>query len=173
MVAALRAGRAAGATTIVNQAPFRPFDDELWALIDVLVVNETELDELVAGPGGSEPVVDEDGPAGPAHDAATAAAGALLASRPGPGALVVTLGRHGAVAVSADGATTSVPGRVVDAVDTVGAGDCLAGWLAAGVAGGRALGPALERAVVAASLAVQRTGAAAAMPDVTEVDAAR
>ena len=69
--------------------------------------------------------------------------------------------------------SSSVPGRVVDAVDTVGAGDCLAGWLAAGVAGGRALGPALERAVVAASLAVQRTGAAAAMPDVTEVDAAR
>ena len=174
VVAALRAGRAAGATTIVNQAPFRPLDDELWALVDVLVVNETELDELVAGPGGREPVVDEDGPVG-------------RRSRRGHGRRAAPCWRRdpGRVPSSSPSVATapwpspptvrssSVPGRVVDAVDTVGAGDCLAGWLAAGLAGGRALGPALERAVVAASLAVQRTGAAAAMPDVTEVDAAR
>jgi ribokinase len=170
VAAALRAGRAAGATTIVNQAPFRPLGDDLWGLIDVLVVNETELAEMVARSGESGLVVDEDGPAGAAHAAASGAASALLASRPGPDAIVITLGRHGAVAVSADGGSSSVPGRAVPAVDTVGAGDCLAGWLAAGVAEGRSLGPALERAVVAASLAVQRTGAAAAMPDVTEVD---
>ncbi len=173
VVAALQAGRVAGASTIVNQAPFRPVDDELWGLIDVLVVNETELAELVARPGAGDLVVDEDGPAGAAHAAASGAAGALLASRPGPGALVVTLGRHGAVVVSADGRSSSVAGRAVTAVDTVGAGDCLAGWLAAGVAEGRSLDAALDRSVVAASLAVQRTGAAAAMPDVTEVDAAR
>ena len=172
VVAASRAGRAAGATTIVNQAPFRPLGDELWSLVDVLVVNETELAELLAAADGGELVVDEDGPVEAAHASAVAAAGGLLASRPGPGALVVTLGRAGAVVVSADGSAASVPGRTVVAVDTVGAGDCLAGWLAAGVAEGLAVGPALERAVLASSLAVQRTGAATAMPHRIEVEQA-
>jgi ribokinase len=147
--------------------------DELWGLVDVLVVNETELAEMMAAVDGGELAVDEDGPAEAAHAAAVVAAGGLLASRPGPGALVVTLGRAGAVVVSADGPVSSVVASEVAAVDTVGAGDCLAGWLAAGVAGGLALGSALDRAVVAASLSVQRTGAATAMPRLVEVEQAR
>ncbi len=172
VLAASRAGRAAGATTIVNQAPFRPLGDELWSLVDVLVVNETELAELLAAADGGELVVDEDGPVEAAHASAVAAAAGLLTSRPGPGSLVVTLGRAGAVVVPADGSAACVPGRTVVAVDTVGAGDCLAGWLAAGVAEGLAVGPALERAVLASSLAVQRTGAATAMPHRIEVEQA-
>jgi ribokinase len=84
-------------------------------------------------------------------------------------ALVVTLGRHGAVAVSSGDEVVVVRGREVTAVDTVGAGDCLTGWLASGLADGLPLGAALERAVAAASLAVQRRGAASAMPTFEEV----
>jgi ribokinase len=172
VVAALTAAQAAGATTMVNQAPFRPVGDDLWGVVDVLIVNETELAEMLATEGGGELLIDE-GPAEAAHAAAVASAGRLLAGRPGPGALVVTLGRAGAVVVAANGLVSSVVGREVTAVDTVGAGDCLAGWLAAGVAGGLALGSALERAVVAASLSVQRSGAATAMPHLAEVEQAR
>lgn len=170
VAAALRAARVAGSTTIVNQAPFRPLDDELWALVDVLVVNETELAELLAGHGSGLIAPSEDGPAARAHVDAEAAARGLLATRSGPGHLVVTLGRHGAVAVGADGSAVAVPGRTVTALDTVGAGDCLTGWLAAGLAAGRSPGDALARAVAAASLAVQRTGAAAAMPTAAQVE---
>jgi ribokinase len=62
-----------------------------------------------------------------------------------------------------------VPGRAVTPVDTVGAGDCLTGWLAAGLADGLGLADALELAVVAASLSVQRAGAASSMPTRAEV----
>jgi ribokinase len=57
----------------------------------------------------------------------------------------------------------------VRATDTVGAGDCLTGWLAAGLAEGRSLGAALDRAVRAAAVAVQRPGAATSMPSADDV----
>jgi ribokinase len=59
----------------------------------------------------------------------------------------------------------------VHAVDTVGAGDCLTGWLAAGLAEGLPLAVALDRAVRAAAVAVQRRGAVVAMPTAAEVAA--
>jgi ribokinase len=170
VVSALRAARAAGATTVVNQAPFRPLDDDLWALVDVLVVNETELAGLLAEHAPDLAVPDEDASHGRAHADAEAAARGLLRARPGPALVVVTLGRHGAVAVGPHGPGVAVAGRTVDAVDTVGAGDCLTGWLAAGLARGRSPGAALARAVAAASLVVQRVGAATAMPTAAEVD---
>jgi len=47
----------------------------------------------------------------------------------------------------------------VEVVDTVGAGDALNGALAAGLAAGLDLPEAARRAVIAASLAVTRSGA--------------
>jgi ribokinase len=166
---ALRSARSVGSTTVVNQAPFRPLDDEQWGLVDVLVVNETELAELRSARGAASDGSADDVSAARAHAEAEVAARGLLSDRPGPRALVVTLGRHGAVAVTAGGGTVVVAGRKVTAVDTVGAGDCLAGWLAAGLLEGLEIGDALDRAVLAASLAVQRPGAVAAMPRVTEL----
>jgi len=170
VASALRAGRGVGATTVVNQAPFRPLDEALWALVDVLVVNETELAELLEHHGSVLAAPSEEASAERARLEAEAAARGLLAERPGPGHLVVTLGQHGAVAVTADGPAVVVPGRAVAAVDTVGAGDCLTGWLAAGIAEGRSVGVSLGRAVAAASLAVQERGAAAAMPAAADVE---
>src|SRR5262249_37699127 len=46
----LSRGREAGATTILNAAPARPLGPEVLSLVDVLVVNETEL-ALLAGDG--------------------------------------------------------------------------------------------------------------------------
>ena len=169
VTAALAAGRDAGAVTVLNQAPFRGLDEAQWGLIDVLVVNETELAELLFAEGFAVPPgLDGDRtPVVLGH--AEVAARALLDARPGLGAVVVTLGRHGAVATAVDGPGHQVTGRDVAAVDTVGAGDCLTGWLAAGLADGLGLAEALERAVVAASLSVQRRGAASAMPTAAEV----
>lgn len=53
--------------------------------------------------------------------------------RLGPAILVVTLGADGVVAITASGATVQRPGRVVDVVDTVGAGDAFTSALTAGL----------------------------------------
>ncbi|PAM97077.1 hypothetical protein CJI59_36705, partial [Streptomyces sp. Alain-F2R5] len=64
-----------------------------------------------------------------------------------------------------------VPGREVKAVDTTGAGDCFVGALASQLAIGRPLGDALAYANAAASICVQRMGAAPSMPTADEVNA--
>ena len=63
----------------------------------------------------------------------------------------------------------SIPGRVVKAVDTTGAGDCFVGALAAQLAGGKTIREALDYANAAASICVQRMGAAPSMPTAAEV----
>lgn len=57
----------------------------------------------------------------------------------------------------------------VRAVDTTGAGDCFAGWFAAGLDRGEDIATALRHASAAAALQVTRQGAGDAMPDRDEV----
>jgi ribokinase len=61
----------------------------------------------------------------------------------------------------------------VKAVDTTGAGECFVGALAAQLANGKAIHDALEYANAAASICVQRMGAAPSMPTAAEVAALR
>ena len=82
--------------------------------------------------------------------------------------MLVTLGAGGAVLADAHGAHRQ-PAHPVQAVDTVGAGDCFAGVFAAGIAAGRDPRAALRRAAVAAALCVTREGAQRAMPTDREI----
>ena len=66
-----------------------------------------------------------------------------------------------------------IAGRIVKALDTTGAGDCFVGALAAQIASGKAIRDALEYANAAASICVQRMGAAPSMPTAAEVAASR
>src|SRR5207244_1917251 len=75
------------------------------------------------------------------------------------GIICVTLGKRGVLAF-VEGEASMIAGRAVKAVDTTGAGDCLVGALAAQLANGKAIRDALEYANVAASICVQRMGAA-------------
>ena len=81
----------------------------------------------------------------------------------------MTLGRRGVLALI-DGKPLIVPGRAVKAVDTTGAGDCFVGAVAAQLAGGKSIHDALDYANAAASICVQRMGAAPSMPS-AEVEA--
>ena len=148
--------RAAGATTILNPAPAIKFGRELLDLVDVLVLNETELGVL-AGVA----LRDSD------DDARFIEAIRLLQTRPDQ-TVCVTLGRRGVLAVI-DGQASVIAGRAVKAVDTTGAGDCLVGALAAQLAGGKSIHDALIYANAAASICVQRMGAAPSMPTAAEV----
>ncbi len=80
----------------------------------------------------------------------------------------MTLGKRGVLALI-DGKPLIIPGRAVKAVDTTGAGDCFVGALAAQLAGGKTIRDALHYANVAASICVQRMGAAPSMPTAAEV----
>jgi sugar/nucleoside kinase (ribokinase family) len=87
-------------------------------------------------------------------------------------AVLVSLGRVGALLVSADGRVLELPARSVAAVDATGAGDALNGAFAAGLADGLDLFEAARRAVAAASLSVTRAGAREGMPTAEELEAA-
>jgi ribokinase len=150
--------RAAGATTILNPAPMRAFDRALHDLVDILVLNETELGLLAKAE-----LHDTDEPARFADVAKS------VLTRPNQ-IVCVTLGKRGALAL-VDGEPVLVPGRVVKAVDTTGAGDCFVGALSAQLAQGTPLREALGFANVAASVCVQRMGASPSMPTKAEVAA--
>jgi ribokinase len=150
--------RTAGARTILNPAPMRRFDRALHDLVDILVLNETELGLLA-----EVELRDTDAPARFAEVARS------VLTRPDQ-TVCVTLGKRGALAL-VDGTPILVPGRVVKAVDTTGAGDCFVGALAAQLAQGTVLREALGFANTAASICVQRMGASPSMPTKAEVAA--
>jgi ribokinase len=151
--------RAAGATTILNPAPAIEFGRELLDLVDILILNETELGFLA----GIELRDSDD------HARFIEAARSLPIGR--DKIVCVTLGKQGALALVND-EPLIVAGRAVKAVDTTGAGDCFVGAVAALLAGGSSIGDAITYANAAASICVQRMGSAPSMPTEEEVKAA-
>ena len=149
--------RAAGATTILNPAPAATFGPELLDLVDILILNETELG-LLAGLAlhYSDDVTRF-------IEAATALHG------DGKRTICVTLGKRGVLAL-VDGKPLMIEGRPVKAVDTTGAGDCFVGAMAAQLAANKSISDALKYANAAASICVQRMGAAPSMPSAAEVE---
>lgn len=157
LAAFFAAAAAAGALRILNAAPALPEGAALFAGIDVLIVNQTELAAYLDL--AEEPRTAED-----AAVARRLIAGDLRA-------VIVTLGAAGAVLVEAD-ALRAVPARPATVVDTTGAGDCFCGVLAALAAEGMPLGDAIATANAAAAICVGRAGAGPAMPTRAEVEAA-
>lgn len=158
IAAFFRRARAAGATTLLNPAPAQAMSRELLALVDILVLNETELGFL-AGSELSE-----------SDEAAKIIAVARQLQARQDQTICVTLGKRGVLAL-AGGEEIAVPGRVVKALDTTGAGDCFVGALAAQLADDMPLRAALAFANAAASISVQRMGAGPSMPTAAEVAA--
>lgn len=142
------AARTAGVTVMLNAAPARPLPASLLATLDMLVVNEEELSRIV-GDGGS--VADR-----------LAATGVPTA--------IVTLGGRGCCAL-ADGTFILQPAFAVSPIDTTAAGDTFCGVLAARLAAGQGLAPALRAASAAGALATTRAGAQTSIPTAAEVDA--
>jgi ribokinase len=157
-LAFLKAGRAAGALTVLNAAPAPGCSVELLGAADVVAVNETELGALTGRAVA---------PDAPAADVVAAAHKLRRTDQ----TVVVTLGSRGAIAAGPLG-VQEIPGLAVRAVDATGAGDCFVGALCARLAAGDALPGALVWANTAASLCVQRRGAGPSMPTAGEVSAA-
>lgn len=167
--AALRAGSEAGATTILNPAPATGIDRSILDLADVVTPNRGEVAELAAHDARRNGRVADAG-----GRPETAARSLLQPGADGNGvrqAVIVTLGRAGALVAERTGATRDFPSNPVDAVDTVGAGDTFSGALAAGLAEGRPLAEAVQRAVAAAGLATTIVGAREGMPTAAALEA--
>ena len=167
--AALRAGRLAGAITVLNPAPAAGIEAELLALADVITPNEVELAELARAAGVERPVR---GAAVTSEETIEAARRLLAGVGPETAAraVLVSLGAAGAILVTSTAAVT-VPAPQVAATDATGAGDALNGALAAGLADGIELEAAARRAVLAASLSTTQPGARDGLPTVAELEA--
>jgi ribokinase len=155
--ALFRTGAAKGALRILNTAPALPQGAALFPLTDILILNQTEL--ATYAKLDHEPVRLEQ----------VSVAARKLMSRPDQ-TIIVTLGAAGVAAVRRDEAFL-IEGKPVKAIDTVGAGDCFCGALAAALAANMDLREAVEMANAAAALSVQKAGAAPSMPSRREVDA--
>jgi ribokinase len=163
-----------GTRVVLNAAPAAVLPDEVLTVADPLVVNESEATFLLSFAGTAA----LEGAAPDPNEIVTA----LLAL--GPRSVVLTLGAAGAVLVervrqTAGGdtgpATVSlepvhVSGRVVQVVDTTGAGDAFVGALAAHLSEGGNLEVAVRRATDIAAIAVTRRGAQASYPSLEEID---
>lgn len=154
--AALRAGRARGALTMLNPAPVFDIPRALMETVDVIVPNEAETTALTGLPTTTR------------VDAAQAAA--ELVDR-GARFAVVTCGARGAAWVSAAHGSGAVPAYAVRAIDTVAAGDAFCGALAAMLADGMAFGEALQWASAAGGLATTVAGAVPSLPSRAAVEA--
>ena len=156
-ISALQKARSAQALTIVDPAPIPDTNlDSLFALADIITPNEDEARAL-----GTDKIVTSD-------DACRAAAD--LCSR-GPKKIVITLGKRGAVYCEGGLDPIFVPPFNVQAIDSVAAGDCFNGALAASLAEDMPFDQAVRFAIAASAISVTRRGAAASIPARSEIDA--
>ena len=152
---AFRLARAAGVRTILNPAPARDVPNDLLALADLCIPNETELEALA------------DHPADTLDDLVRAAR--RLRQR-GPNVVIVTRGEAGAFILDSVGETL-IPSVRVAAIDPTAAGDAFVGSLAVFLAGGLSLHRAVRRACAVAALTVTRAGALDSYPSRQEIEA--
>jgi ribokinase len=145
--ALLDASKQHGATIVLNATPEAIGAKPLLDRVDVLVVNETEAEDLL----------------GHAVSAGNGEEAARSLAELGPETVVVTLGATGAI-VAHGGQTASLPAPSVDVVDTTGAGDAFCGAFAADLARGVDPFLAARTGVVAGSLATTIPGAYPGIP---------
>lgn len=148
-LAAFSAAKKRGCVTILNPAPYQPLSEELLAVTDWIIPNETEFKELL----GQDPTSDE----------------VLKKFRPGKNS-IVTLGSEGAVLITSEGNLTRVSAPKVNAVDTTGAGDAFVGVFAFGLASGKNPEDAMKLGVKVASMSVTRKGAQSSYPSQAEIE---
>jgi ribokinase len=149
-------GKEVGTINILNPAPAKLISKELLALVDILILNETELEIL------SESKID-------IRDE-NSISNAVYKIIHGKQSIIVTLGEKGAIGFIKE-TIVKVEGKKVKAVDTTGAGDCFVGAIAAKLSNDSSLTDAIEFANVASSICVTRQGAGPSMPTLNEVNA--
>lgn len=151
---AIRVGRAAGLTVILDPAPAAVLPEDVWASVDYVTPNETEA-SLITGIAVTD-------------FASAVKAGQWFLAR-GVRNAIITMASAGAVLVTPD-QTTEFPAYPVTAVDTTAAGDAFSGYFGASLAAGLSVVQSIARAMAAGALAVTKHGASVSLPSSDEVD---
>lgn len=135
----LKLAKEAGAETILTSAPSKLLPDEILCNVDYLVANELGVIQLLRG-----------------HTNMRNAAAALLSK--GVKRVIITMGARGCLLIDEKG-ELRYPALSVRPIDSVGAGDCFAGSLMAGLKIYGDLEMAIKMANSAAGLMVSKMGA--------------
>lgn len=152
---AMALGRKHGARTILNPAPARALPPEIFASVDYLTPNESELRILLGLP---------------ADDPRSSRELAAELRRQGVRNVVVTLGRQGALILT-DDLDQMVPAVPVDVIDTTGAGDAFNSGFAVALAEGRDIVDAVRFGVVCGAIACTKLGVIPSLAHRAEADA--
>ena len=147
---------------ILNPAPLKYISPRILRNIDILVPNEGELYGLHSLLNLGDLPLD-------LNDKLKQASRNI--SKIGINTLITTLGSKGSFLFQADSNKSMyIPTIDVNAIDTVGAGDCFIGVLASMLNQGENIVNAIKHASAAASIAVTREGAQASMPYKEEIN---
>jgi ribokinase len=145
---AMERGHRHSARTILNPAPARALPDSIFAYVDYLTPNESELRILLGLP---------------ADDPRSSRELAGELRRRGVRNVVVTLGREGALILT-DTFDLIVPAVPVDVTDTTGAGDAFNSGFAVALAEGADIVEAVRIGVVCGSMACTKLGVIPSLP---------
>ena len=143
-----------GLQTVLNPAPAQTLSKSLISNVDLLIPNETEF-ELLTG-----------------HSAETEEglqAGASLLFEQGVKALIITLGKNGALYIDRDQKRFHVSGYKVEAVDTTAAGDSFIGGLITALSEGLSMEEAMAFAMKVGAVTVTKHGAQSSLPSREEI----
>ncbi|MFX0040035.1 MAG: ribokinase [Candidatus Heimdallarchaeota archaeon] len=149
------------AIKILNPAPLKSIPIDVFKNVDIIIPNEGELYKLHSLLGlknitsvGKQKIMQT------VRDISSL----------GVKCIITTLGKKGClVYLSKENEFFEIQSPIVKAVDTVGAGDCFIGVLAAMLNRGEKILTAVKFATIAASIAVTRKGAQQSMPFLNEI----
>jgi ribokinase len=154
VLAAARRAKENGLRVLLNPAPARALPDELLALPDFLLPNESEL-SLLSGL--------------PVNDLPSAENAAKTLLERGIQTVIVTLGANGALIVNKE-LTKHIPSFKVDVVDTTAAGDAFIGGFASALLQNKSLEEAVRYGCACGALAATKFGAQPSLPTKEDVE---
>ena len=155
VLAAARMGRDNQQLVILNPAPAARFDPQILPWVSILTPNRVEMEQICGRELGDDKALCE-------------AARELLEA--GPEAIIITLGRDGALLLTSS-EQISFPAHAVEARDSTAAGDVFSGALAARLSMNGTYSEAINFAMAAAAISVQRPGAIPSIPRRQEIQA--
>ncbi|MDY0235280.1 MAG: ribokinase [Gudongella sp.] len=154
VLTALKLAKKHNLITILNPAPAALLNEEIFALVDILTPNETELELLSGLPTATLNEVKK--------------AGQSLIKK-GVSELIVTLGNQGSMHITKDFSKIYTAYRV-HAVDTTAAGDSFNGALAVCTSNGLTIEESILFATKVGAMTVTKPGAQTSLPLLHEVE---
>ena len=155
VVYAAKRAKELGKTVIVDPAPAVPdIPRELWAYVDYIKPNETELNIILTGKADGLPLFEA----------------LKQVQQLGVKNVWVTMGGHGVFFKDENGREETIPSVRVKAVDTTAAGDTFLAAAAVSLSKGKPASEAIAYGNRAAAVAVTRPGAQQSVPTEEEVE---